>query len=74
MVPRSRRLKAPEIEKILVRYGFELVSQSGSHRKWRHPEKRLQVIVPMHKGRDLPIGTLRNILANAQIPEEDWKL
>jgi predicted RNA binding protein YcfA (HicA-like mRNA interferase family) len=50
-----------------------LISQQGSHRKWRHAEKRLQVIVPEHKGKVLPLGTLRNIFVNAQIPEDQWK-
>jgi len=62
-----------EVERIISRYGFKFVSQEGSHRKWRHIEKRLQVIVPEHKGKDLPIGTLLHILQNAQIPEEEWK-
>jgi predicted RNA binding protein YcfA (HicA-like mRNA interferase family) len=66
-------MKATEVEKLLERYGFQLVSQKGSHRKWRNIERQLQVIVPMHKGRDLPIGTLRNILVNADIPEAEWR-
>jgi predicted RNA binding protein YcfA (HicA-like mRNA interferase family) len=66
-------MKSKDVEELLARYGFELVAKEGSHRKWRNVEKRLQVIVPEHAGRDLPIGTLRNILANAQIPESEWK-
>jgi len=53
--------------------GFVLVSQRGSHRKWRHPERKLQVIVPAHGGRDLPLGTLRHILKGARIPEDEWR-
>lgn len=70
---RTRRMNALEVESILLRYGFELVSQKGSHRKWRNIERQLQVIVPYHKGRDLPIGTLRNIMIGADIPESEWK-
>ncbi|HUT51891.1 MAG TPA: type II toxin-antitoxin system HicA family toxin [bacterium] len=73
MTPRTRRLTAREVEALLRRYGFEMVSQKGSHRKWRHPETGLQVIVPEHRGRVLPVGTLRNILVNAEIPETEWK-
>ncbi len=68
-----RRMNAKQIEKILEQYGSQLVSQKGSHRKWRNFERKLQVIVPDHKGRDLPLGTLRNILVNANIPESEWK-
>ena len=53
-------------------FGFELVSQKGSHRKWRNIDRQLQVIVPLHKSR-VPIGTLRNIMIGADIPESEWK-
>ena len=73
MGERIRRMDAKQVETILKRYGFRLVSQKGSHRKWRNDERNLQVIVPYHKSRDLPLGTLRNILVNADIPESEWK-
>jgi predicted RNA binding protein YcfA (HicA-like mRNA interferase family) len=70
---RTRRMNADEVERILEHYGFALISQKGSHRKWRNLDRQLQVIVPYHKGRDLPIGTLRNIMIGADIPESEWK-
>ncbi|PAX53249.1 type II toxin-antitoxin system HicA family toxin [Brunnivagina elsteri] len=70
---RTRRMNADEVERILKDYGFELVSQKGSHRKWRNVDRQLQVIVAYHKGRNLPIGTLRNIMIGANIPEAEWK-
>jgi predicted RNA binding protein YcfA (HicA-like mRNA interferase family) len=70
---RVRRLTAAEAETILKRYGFELVSQKGSHRKWRHPETVLTVVVPMHKGKMLPVGTLRAIMRGAEIPDDEWQ-
>ncbi|AOX03322.1 MAG: type II toxin-antitoxin system HicA family toxin [Moorea sp. SIOASIH] len=73
MGDRIRRMNARQVEAILARYGFDLISQKGSHRKWRNSQQNLQVIVPYHKGRDLPIGTLRNIFVSADIPESEWK-
>jgi len=70
---RVRRLTAREVEQILRHYGFVCVSQKGSHRKWRNDTKRLQVIVPEHRGQVLPIGTLMSILDNPAIPESEWK-
>ena len=70
---RDRRMSADQVETILRRYGFTLISQKGSHRKWRNSERQLQVIVPYHKGRDLPMGTLRNIMTTADIPTSEWK-
>ena len=72
MPGRIRRMTAREVETLLLGHGFEFISQKGSHRKWRHPESRRQVIVPEHRGRQLPLGTLRHILVNAEIPEEEW--
>lgn len=73
MSERIRRMKSREVEDLLKRHGFEFISQRGSHRKWRNDSRHLQVIVPEHTGRDLPIGSLRNILINAGIPESEWK-
>jgi predicted RNA binding protein YcfA (HicA-like mRNA interferase family) len=73
MSKRIRRLTTREVENILKNYGFKLISQKGSHRKWRNSELGLQVIVPEHKGRILPIGTMRNIFVKAEIPESEWK-
>lgn len=70
---RTQRMNADDVERILKRYGFELISQKGSHRKWRNLDRHLQVIVPYHKGRDLPIGTLRRIMISGDIPESEWK-
>ncbi|MGF1478850.1 MAG: hypothetical protein ACFB4I_05100 [Cyanophyceae cyanobacterium] len=32
-----------------------------------------QVIVPDHEGRNLPNGTLRNIMGSAHVPDTEWK-
>ena len=48
---RMRRLTSKEVEKLLKKYGFELISQKGSHRKWRNIELGLQVTVPEHSGK-----------------------
>ena len=66
-------MNAKQVEKILKKYGFELISQKGSHKKWRNSERNLQVTVPYHQGKNLPLGTLRNIFVNAHIPTSEWK-
>ena len=73
MGERIRRMTAREVETLLRRYGFQLASQKGSHRKWRNETSGLQVVVPEHRGQTLPLGTLRTILISADIPEPDWK-
>jgi len=74
MVPKLPRLRASEVVTILQRHGFVLVSQRGSHQKWRHLGSGKQVIVPYHKGKELPLGTLRSIIEGSGIPEEEFRL
>ena len=67
------RLPAVTADRVLAtlcRHGFEIVRQSGSHAVVRHPDGRWTT-VPMHKGRDLAKGTLRQILHDTQLAIED---
>ena len=73
MGERIRRMTSREVEILLRQYAFQLVSQKGSHRKWRSVALGLQVVVPEHRGRQLPLGTLRSILHAAEIPEHEWR-
>jgi len=70
---RVRRLTAKEIESILARYDFQLVGQRGSHRKWRNPESRSVVTVPDHGRKEVPLGTVRQIMLSAAIPTTEWR-
>ena len=73
MAGRLRRLTAKEVEDLLTRHGFEFVSQRGSHRKWWKRSNSVQVVVPIHSGKPLPIGTLRHILSQSGIPDREWR-
>jgi predicted RNA binding protein YcfA (HicA-like mRNA interferase family) len=73
MGERRPRLTAREVALILAAHGFVLVSTRGSHEKWRNPDTRKQVIVPQHRGRVLPIGTLLSIIHGSEIPGESWR-
>jgi len=72
MAQKLPRLKATEVVRILKLHGFVLVSQRGSHQKWRNPESGKQVIVPYHKGQQLPLGTLRSIIEGSGITENEF--
>ena len=72
MSDRRPRLTAQEIIRVLKAHGFSLVSTRGSHQKWRNNQARKQVIVPQHKGKVLPIGTLMSIVKGSGIPDEVW--
>jgi predicted RNA binding protein YcfA (HicA-like mRNA interferase family) len=55
----------------LGKLGFRLEHQKGSHQKWRHPDGRF-VYVYMHPREELRPSTLRSILRDAQISEDDF--
>ena len=71
MVDKTRSLKAREVERLLIRVSTRL--SKGKPSKVAKPLTGRQVIVPAHGGKILPIGTLRNILKNAEIPESEWR-
>ena len=72
MSPKQRRLSTDEVLKTLKRNGFEKVSQKGSHQKWKNFKTGKQVIVAYHKGKQIPIGTLKSIIEGSGINKEDW--
>jgi len=57
-------MKSAEIIKRLEREGWALVNTRGSHRQYKHSEKKGRVTVP-HPQADLPIGTVRSIFKQA---------
>ncbi|MBI4338871.1 MAG: type II toxin-antitoxin system HicA family toxin [Chloroflexi bacterium] len=49
-----------------------MVSQRGSRQKWRQPDTGRQVIVAYRRSRQLPLGTLIDIIEGSGIPEESF--
>jgi len=64
--------KAREVMRVLRKHGFVVVSQKGSHQKWRHADGR-QTIVADHGNKPIPIGTLKSIMEATKIPAEDFR-
>jgi predicted RNA binding protein YcfA (HicA-like mRNA interferase family) len=63
---------AKQVVRILRRHGFVVVSQKGSHQKWRHPNGR-QVIVAMHGNKSIPKGTLRSIIDGSGLSVDHFR-
>ncbi|HWX20607.1 MAG TPA: type II toxin-antitoxin system HicA family toxin [Candidatus Binatia bacterium] len=63
--------KAREALAKLQRAGFAIKRQSGSHVVLRHADGR-QTYVAMHPG-DVPNGTFRSILKQANLTEEEFR-
>jgi len=65
----SKLLSSAEIIRTLLKYGFHLVSQKGSHQKYRKEGRT--VIVPSPK-KEIPQGTFRSILRQSGLDGEDF--
>lgn len=57
-------MRAIELEKILLKDGWYIVTQKGSHRQYKHPEKPGKVTIPIHRG-DLNKETVKSTLRQA---------
>jgi len=65
--------KPGEAIRKLRRAGFEGPFGGGKHIVMRHPETRRKISIPVHGGRDIPMGTLRAILRRAEISVKEWE-
>lgn len=54
-------MNSQDLIKKLEKAGWVLVRVKGSHHQFKHPEKAGIVTVP-HPKKDLPLGTVKNIL------------
>jgi predicted RNA binding protein YcfA (HicA-like mRNA interferase family) len=71
-MPKLPSLTPEKIIKVLERKGFVLDRVKGSHHIYYHLGTKRRVVVPFHK-RDLPKGTLLEILKQAGISKEELK-
>ncbi len=63
-------LSPKKIIKILKNFGFEKVSQKGSHVKYKNFHTGKIFIIPMHS--EISSGTLKSILEQANIELEQF--
>jgi predicted RNA binding protein YcfA (HicA-like mRNA interferase family) len=62
-----------KVIKVLESKSFFFISQTGSHAKYRkHGKPSLTIIIPIHD-KDIPYGTFRSILRQAELKENHFK-
>jgi len=71
-MPKLNPAKPREVIQKLQHLGYAGPFGGGKHIFMRHPTTRLKIPVPMHQGRDMPVGTLRAILRQASISVDEW--
>jgi predicted RNA binding protein YcfA (HicA-like mRNA interferase family) len=62
-------MKVRDLIRLIEADGWVLARTRGSHRQYKHPDKRGLVTVPGHLADDLAPGTLNNILKQAGLKE-----
>ncbi len=69
-MPKLPVLSAKDVIKVLGKFGFQIVRQTGSHIHLWNEERRLLVTVPNHQ--ELAKGTLISIIKQAKIEREEF--
>jgi predicted RNA binding protein YcfA (HicA-like mRNA interferase family) len=64
--------KPNEVIRKLRALGYEGPFSGGRHVFMRHPKTRHKIPVPYHKGKDIPKGTIREIIKELGITVKMW--
>jgi predicted RNA binding protein YcfA (HicA-like mRNA interferase family) len=60
-------MKIRDVIKLIEADGWKHVKTRGSHRQYKHPEKRGRVTIPGHPGDDVHPDTLKSVLTQAGV-------
>lgn len=71
-MPKLPRISSRKLLRALLRAGFYIHHQTGSHANLRHATKaHLHVVVPRHSG-DLAPKTTKSIIAQAELTVDEF--
>lgn len=72
MSPKLPRVTAKQLMGVLKKLGFRLVRSSGSHHIFRN-KKGIRVTVPVHTGKIIHPKILKRIIADINIPIDEFE-
>ena len=61
-----------EVVRAFQNAGWNVVRQKGSHVCLEKPEHEATLTVPVHKGKDVKKGTLRNLIKDAEMTVDEF--
>jgi predicted RNA binding protein YcfA (HicA-like mRNA interferase family) len=67
MSPKTPRINGSKLIRALEKLGFAVKRQKGSHVHLFRESDGRRTTVPVHGSKDIPIGTLKAILKDAEI-------
>lgn len=65
-------VSSSDLIRVVKKYGFVEHRQKGSHLHLKRDSDKRRITIPIHKGRDIPKGTLTAILKDANISIEEF--
>jgi predicted RNA binding protein YcfA (HicA-like mRNA interferase family) len=71
-MPPLPAVRGSKVVDALEKAGFAVGRINGSHHIMRHPDGR-RTTVPVHAGRDIRPGTLRNILRDTGLTVDEFR-
>ncbi|MGB5714126.1 MAG: type II toxin-antitoxin system HicA family toxin [Waterburya sp.] len=66
-----KSISGKKLCKVVEKLGWELKRIRGSHHIYSLPGSVKILVIPVHGNRDLPAGTLKGILKDANLTEDD---
>ncbi len=67
-----RSMSSLEVVRAFEKAGFEVVRTKGSHHIMKHPEAKGTLSVPMHRGKDVKVGTLKGLIRKAGLTADTF--
>lgn len=72
-MPKLPRTSSKKVLATLLKIGFYIHHQTGSHMNLRHNAKNhLHIIIPMHSRKDLAPKTLKSIIIQSELTVEEF--
>ncbi len=65
-------LKSKEVIRKLRRLGYDGPIPGGRHVRMVHPERGQIIPIPVHGGKDISVGLIREIIRQIGISREEW--
>ena len=73
MTTKVPAISGPDLVKLFINIGYVFRRQKGSHVVlYRELDKR-RLTIPVHGGREIPVGTLKSILKDAGLSADDLR-
>ena len=66
-----KSISGKKLCKVIEKFGWTLSRIKGSHHIYTKEDTSTILVIPVHGSRDLPMGTLKNILKDAGLTEDD---